>query len=229
MSNINVKLADSLNNDWKMVLNSSLSAIYFQELIQFLDTEFATHVIFPPAKLIFSAFQHSSFQKTKVVIIGQDPYHGAGQAQGLSFSVPKNFPLPPSLRNIYKELYNDLKLIRLNGDLSPWANQGVLLLNTVLTVRSGEPGSHAKKGWEKFTEEVISQLSQQKEAVVFVLWGAYAQKLAKHIDPQKHFVIQAAHPSPLSANRGGFFGTKPFSKINEYLVETGQEAIDWSL
>jgi uracil-DNA glycosylase len=163
------------------------------------------------------------------VIIGQDPYHGVGQAQGLSFSVPKNFPLPPSLRNIYKELFNDLKLIRLSGDLSPWANQGVLLLNTVLTVRSGEPGSHAKKGWEKFTEEVISQLSQQKEAVVFVLWGAYAQKLAKHIDSQKHFVIQAAHPSPLSANRGGFFGTKPFSKINEYLVETGQEAIDWAL
>ena len=229
MSNINVKLADSLNNDWKMVLNSSLSAIYFQELILFLDTEIATHEIFPPAKFIFSAFQHSSFQKTKVVIIGQDPYHGVGQAQGLSFSVPKNFPLPPSLRNIYKELFNDLKLIRLSGDLSPWANQGVLLLNTVLTVRSGEPGSHAKKGWEKFTEEVISQLSQQKEAVVFVLWGAYAQKLAKHIDSQKHFVIQAAHPSPLSANRGGFFCTKPFSKINEYLVETGQEAIDWAL
>ena len=229
MSNINVKLADSLNNDLKMVLNSSLSAIYFQELILFLDTEIATHEIFPPAKFIFSAFQHSSFQKTKVVIIGQDPYHGVGQAQGLSFSVPKNFPLPPSLRNIYKELFNDLKLIRLSGDLSPWANQGVLLLNTVLTVRSGEPGSHAKKGWEKFTEEVISQLSQQKEAVVFVLWGAYAQKLAKHIDSQKHFVIQAAHPSPLSANRGGFFGTKPFSKINEYLVASGQEAIDWAL
>jgi uracil-DNA glycosylase len=229
MSNINVKLADSLNNDWKMVLNSLLSAIYFQELILFLDTEIATHEIFPPAKFIFSAFQHSSFQKTKVVIIGQDPYHGVGQAQGLSFSVPKNFPLPPSLRNIYKELFNDLKLIRLSGDLSPWANQGVLLLNTVLTVRSGEPGSHAKKGWEKFTEAVISQLSQKKEAVVFVLWGAYAQKLAKHIDSQKHFVIQAAHPSPLSANRGGFFGTKPFSKINEYLVETGQVAIDWAL
>jgi uracil-DNA glycosylase len=228
MSNIKVNLADSLNNDWKKVLNSSFSAIYFQELGQFLETEIATQNIFPPAKLIFSAFQHSSFQKTKVVIIGQDPYHGVGQAQGLSFSVPKNCPLPPSLRNIYKELYNDLKLIRFNGELSTWANQGVLLLNTVLTVRSGEPGSHAKKGWERFTEEVISLLSQQKEAVVFVLWGAYAQKLAKHIDAQKHFVIQTAHPSPLSANRGGFFGTKPFSRINEYLVETGQEAIDWA-
>ena len=164
-----------------------------------------------------------------MVIIGQDPYHGPGQAQGLSFSVPPNFPLPPSLRNIYKELYNDLKVIRMNGDLSPWANQGVLLLNAVLTVRSGEPGSHAKRGWEKFTEEVISQLSQEKESVVFVLWGAYAQKLAKHIDSQKHLIIQAVHPSPLSANRGGFFGTKPFSKINQYLVETGHEAIDWGV
>ena len=229
MSNINVKLVDSLNNDWEKVLYSSFSATYFQELIQFLDTEIATHEIFPSAKLIFSAFQHSSFQKTKVVIIGQDPYHGPGQAQGLSFSVPPNFPLPPSLRNIYKELYNDLEVIRMNGNLSPWANQGVLLLNAVLTVRSGEPGSHAKRGWEKFTEEVISQLSQEKESVVFVLWGAYAQKLAKHIDSQKHLIIQAAHPSPLSANRGGFFGTKPFSKINQYLVETGQEAIDWGI
>ena len=229
MSNINVKLVDSLNNDWEKVLYSSFSATYFQELIQFLDTEIATHEIFPSAKLIFSAFQHSSFQKTKVVIIGQDPYHGPGQAQGLSFSVPPNFPLPPSLRNIYKELYNDLAVIRMNGNLSPWANQGVLLLNAVLTVRSGEPGSHAKRGWEKFTEEVISQLSQEKESVVFVLWGAYAQKLAKHIDSQKHLIIQAAHPSPLSANRGGFFGTKPFSKINQYLVETGQEAIDWGI
>ena len=229
MSNINVKLVDSLNNDWEKVLYSSFSATYFQELIQFLDTEIATHEIFPSAKLIFSAFQLSSFQKTKVVIIGQDPYHGPGQAQGLSFSVPPNFPLPPSLRNIYKELYNDLEVIRMNGNLSPWANQGVLLLNAVLTVRSGEPGSHAKRGWEKFTEEVISQLSQEKESVVFVLWGAYAQKLAKHIDSQKHLIIQAAHPSPLSANRGGFFGTKPFSKINQYLVETGQEAIDWGI
>ena len=229
MSNINVKLVDSLNNDWEKVLYSSFSATYFQELIQFLDTEIATHEIFPSAKLIFSAFQHSSFQKTKVVIIGQDPYHGPGQAQGLSFSVPPNFPLPPSLRNIYKELYNDLEVIRMNGNLSPWANQGVLLLNAVLTVRSGEPGSHAKRGWEKFTEKVISQLSQEKESVVFVLWGAYAQKLAKHIDSQKHLIIQAAHPSPLSANRGGFFGTKPFSKINQYLVETGQEAIDWGI
>ncbi|MEY2761321.1 MAG: uracil-DNA glycosylase [Bacteroidota bacterium] len=228
MSNLKVKLADSLNNDWKKVLNSSLTSPYFSELCSFLSLEYGQKDIFPPIHQVFSAFYRCSFQQTKVVIIGQDPYHGEGQAQGLSFSVPQNFPLPPSLKNIYKELYADLKVIRYSGDLSSWADQGVLLLNSVLTVRSGEPGSHAKRGWEQFSEEVIIQLSQQKESIVFVLWGAYAQKLAKQIDAQKHFIIQAAHPSPLSANRGGFFGTKPFSKINEYLVQSGQEGIDWA-
>jgi len=197
------------------------------ELCLFLETEFDQKVVFPPLDLVFTSFQRCSFQQTKVVIIGQDPYHGLGQAQGLSFSVPDNFPLPPSLRNIYKELFSDLKVVRYSGNLSSWADQGVLLYNSVLTVRSGEPGSHAKRGWEQFTEEVITILSQQKESVVFVLWGSYAQKLAKHIDAQKHFIIQASHPSPLSANRGGFFGTKPFSKINEYLLARGQEGIDW--
>lgn len=229
MSNLKVKLVESLNNDWEKVLNSSFSASYFSDLCQFLGTELSTQVVFPPTNQIFAAFQASSFQHTQVVIVGQDPYHGVGQAQGLSFSVPSAFPLPPSLRNIHKELYDDLKVIRRDGDLRAWAIQGVLLLNSVLTVRSGEPGSHAKQGWEKLTEEVIIQLSQRKESVVFVLWGAYAQKLAKHIDEQKHLVIQAAHPSPLSANRGGFFGTKPFSKINQYLVEMGKEPIDWAL
>lgn len=229
MSNLKVKLVESLNNDWEKVLNSSFSAPYFSALCQFLEIELTNRTIFPPVDRIFAAFQYGSFQQTKVVIIGQDPYHGAGQAHGLSFSVPPNFPLPPSLRNIYKELYADLKLIRHSGDLCTWADQGVLLLNSVLTVRAGEPGSHAKQGWEKFTEEVIIQLSQEKESVVFVLWGGYAQKLAKHIDKQKHLVIQAAHPSPLSANRGGFFGTKPFSKINRYLIEMGREPIDWAL
>jgi uracil-DNA glycosylase len=228
MSNLKVKLVESLNNDWEKVLNSSISAHYFSDLCLFLETELSTQVIFPPRNHIFAAFQASSFQHTKVVIVGQDPYHGEGQAQGLSFSVPSAFPVPPSLRNIYKELFDDLKAIRPDGDLRAWASQGVLLLNSVLTVRSGEPGSHAKQGWEKFTEEVIIQLSQQKESVVFVLWGAYAQKLAKHIDEQKHLVIQAAHPSPLSANRGGFLGTKPFSQINRYLVEMGKEPIDWA-
>lgn len=227
MCNLKVKLADSLNNDWKKVLNSSISSPYFTDLSLFLASEFDQKEIFPPVDLIFSAFQHCSFQDTKVVIIGQDPYHGLGQAQGLSFSVPSAFPLPPSLRNIYKELYDDLKVIRCDGDLSSWAEQGVLLLNSVLTVRSGEPNSHAKQGWEEFTQNVICNLSEQKQNVIFVLWGAYAQKLAKHIDSSKHLIIQASHPSPLSANRGGFFGTKPFSKINEYLLASGQEGIDW--
>jgi uracil-DNA glycosylase len=229
MNNIAVKLAESLDNDWKKVLKSSFSTPDFQDLGLFLETEIRTDKIFPPISHVFSAFQRCSFEQTKVVIIGQDPYHGLGQAQGLSFSVPSSFPLPPSLRNIYKELYNDLKVIRMDGDLNSWSDQGVLLLNAVLTVRSGQPGSHAKRGWEQFTEEVIIQLSQQKDSVVFVLWGAYAQKLAKFINPDRHLIIKAAHPSPLSANRGGFFGTKPFSRINEYLLATGQEGIDWAL
>ena len=227
MCNLKVKLADSLNNDWKKVLNSSISSPYFTDLSLFLASEFDQKEIFPPVDLIFSAFQHCSFQDTKVVIIGQDPYHGLGQAQGLSFSVPSAFPLPPSLRNIYKELYSDLKVVRYSGDLSSWAEQGVLLLNSVLTVRSGEPNSHAKQGWEEFTQNVIRNLSEQKQNVIFVLWGAYAQKLAKHIDSSKHLIIQASHPSPLSANRGGFFRTKPFSQINQYLLASGQEGIDW--
>ena len=227
MNNVGVKLAETLNNDWKMVLNSTMSEAYFQDLALFLDKDVNSYDVFPPIDQIFAAFQRCSFEQTKVVIIGQDPYHGAGQAQGLSFSVPPAFPLPPSLRNIYKELYDDLKVIRNDGDLRSWADQGVLLLNAVLTVRSGEPNSHAKRGWEEFTQEVIQILNEEKENVIFVLWGAYAQKLGKYIDPQRHFIIQAAHPSPLSANRGGFFKTKPFSKINEHLVGSGQEVIEW--
>ena len=227
MNNLGVKLAETLNNDWKTVLNSTFSASYFQNVGLFLEKEFIAYDIFPPIDQIFSAFQHCSFEQTKVVIIGQDPYHGAGQAQGLSFSVPPAFPLPPSLRNIYKELYEDLKIFRMNGDLRSWADQGVLLLNAVLTVRSGEANSHSKQGWEEFTQEVISILNDEKQNVVFVFWGAYAQKLSKLIDSQRHFIIEAAHPSPLSANRGGFFGTKPFSKINEYLVGSGQTPIEW--
>ncbi|MCZ2476664.1 uracil-DNA glycosylase [Aquirufa antheringensis] len=229
MINVGVKLAETLNNDWKMVLNSTMSEAYFQDLALFLDKDVNSYVVYPPIDQILAAFHRCSFEQTKVVIIGQDPYHGAGQAQGLSFSVPSSFPLPPSLRNIYKELYDDLRIIRNDGDLRSWADQGVLLLNAVLTVRSGEPNSHATRGWEEFTQQVIQILNEEKENVVFVLWGAYAQKLGKYIDPQRHFIIQAAHPSPLSANRGGFFKTKPFSKINQYLTESGQEVIDWAL
>jgi uracil-DNA glycosylase len=227
MNNLGVKLAETLNNDWKTVLNSTFSAAYFQNLGLFLEKEYISYDIFPPLDQIFTAFQRCSFTQTKVVIIGQDPYHGLGQAHGLSFSVPPSFPLPPSLRNIYKELYEDLKIFRMNGDLRSWADQGVLLLNAVLTVRSGEANSHSKQGWEEFTQEVISILNDEKQNVVFVFWGAYAQKLSKLIDSQRHFIIEAAHPSPLSANRGGFFGTKPFSKINEYLVGSGQIPIEW--
>lgn len=227
MNNLGVKLAETLNNDWKTVLNSTFSAAYFQNLGLFLEKEFISYDIFPPLDQIFTAFQRCSFTQTKVVIIGQDPYHGLGQAQGLSFSVPPSFPLPPSLRNIYKELYEDLKIFRMNGDLRSWADQGVLLLNAVLTVRSGEANSHSKQGWEEFTQEVIRTLNDEKQNVVFVFWGAYAQKLSKLIDPQRHFIIEAAHPSPLSANRGGFFKTRPFSKINEYLVGSGQIPIEW--
>lgn len=229
MNNLAVKLAESLDNDWKMVLKSSFSAPYFQDLGLFLDKEYGSNEIFPPSGYVFAAFQQCNFEQTKVVIIGQDPYHGDGQAQGLSFSVPSSFPLPPSLRNIYKELYSDLKVVRYSGDLSNWAKQGVLLLNSVLTVRSGQPGSHAQQGWEEFTQDVIQKLSEDKLHVVFVLWGAYAQKLAKFINPERHLIIQAAHPSPLSANRGGFFGTKPFSQINQYLLASGQEGVDWAL
>ena len=227
MNNLAVKLAETLNNDWKTVLNSTFSAAYFQNLGLFLEKEYISYDIFPPLDQIFTAFQRCSFTQTKVVIIGQDPYHGLGQAQGLSFSVPPTFPLPPSLLNIYKELYEDLKIFRMNGDLRSWADQGVLLLNAVLTVRSGEANSHSKQGWEEFTQEVIRTLNDEKQNVVFVFWGAYAQKLSKLIDPQRHFIIEAAHPSPLSANRGGFFKTRPFSKINEYLVGSGQIPIEW--
>jgi uracil-DNA glycosylase len=227
MNNLAVKLAESLDNDWKKVLKSSFSAPYFQDLGLFLDKEYGSNEIFPPLGHVFAAFQQCNFEQTKVVIIGQDPYHGDGQAQGLSFSVPSSFTLPPSLRNIYKELYSDLKVVRYSGDLSNWAKQGVLLLNSVLTVRSGQPGSHAKQGWEEFTQDVIQKLSEDKLHVVFVLWGAYAQKLAKFINTERHLIIQAAHPSPLSANRGGFFGTKPFSQINHYLLASGQEGVDW--
>lgn len=228
MNNLAVKLAESLDNDWKKVLKSSFSTPYFQDLGLFLEKEYGSNEIFPPLGHVFAAFQQCNFEQTKVVIIGQDPYHGDGQAQGLSFSVPSSFSLPPSLRNIYKELYSDLKVVRYSGDLSNWATQGVLLLNSVLTVRSGQPGSHAKQGWEEFTQDVIQKLSEEKLHVVFVLWGAYAQKLGKFINPERHLIIQAAHPSPLSANRGGFFGTKPFSQINQYLLANGQEGIDWS-
>jgi uracil-DNA glycosylase len=212
---------------WKEKLNAEFEKAYFQELTKFVKSEYATHMVFPPGKEIFRAFDKCDFDQVKVVIIGQDPYHGAGQANGLCFSVRDGVKLPPSLVNIYKEIKNDLgKPIPTSGELERWARQGVLLLNATLTVRSSSPGSHQKKGWEEFTDAVIQKISSEKENVVFILWGAYAQKKGEIIDRSKHHVIMSPHPSPFSADRG-FFGSKPFSKTNTYLESKGITTIDW--
>ena len=182
---------------------------------------------FPEEHNIFKAFELCPFEKTKVVIIGQDPYHGPNQAMGLSFSVPQHIKIPPSLRNIFKELYSDLKIEKTHGDLTSWAEQGVLLLNSVLTVEPGKPNSHKNIGWESFTDEIIHILNSKKENIVFILWGKYAQKKASAVDSKKHLVLCAHHPSPLSANRGGFFGCKHFSQCNEYLISKQLDPIHW--
>ncbi|MFV0172320.1 uracil-DNA glycosylase [Empedobacter falsenii] len=214
---------------WKEVLKDEFEKDYFIKLIDFVRDEYQTKTIYPPASKIFSAFDNTSFDNVKVVLIGQDPYHGEGQANGLSFSVADGIKLPPSLRNIYKELKNDLDIeIATSGNLEPWAKQGVLLLNATLTVEASNPGSHQKKGWEKFTDAVIQQLSDKKDNVVFILWGAYAQKKGSKIDRFKHFVIESAHPSPLGAYRG-FWGSKPFSKTNSFLEAKNIQPIDWKI
>lgn len=227
---MNAWLPQHLAGEWKALCQREMSKPYFQQLANFLAArETAGATIFPPKADWFNAFVHTPYAEVKVVILGQDPYHGAGQAHGLSFSVPAETPLPPSLRNIYKELSADLSIaMPSTGNLTPWAQQGVLLLNAVLTVEEKQAGSHAKQGWEIFTDNVIAHLAEHKQGLVFVLWGAYAQQKAKHIDLSSHKVIAAPHPSPLSAHRG-FFGTRPFSQINEYFVAQGREAIDWHL
>lgn len=212
---------------WKERLSAEFTKPYFQELTSFVRQEYSAHTVFPPGKEIFRAFDKCDFDKVKVVIIGQDPYHGPGQANGLCFSVRERVKIPPSLINIYKEIKNDLgKPFPVSGELERWAEQGVLLLNATLTVRASSPGSHQKKGWEIFTDAVIKTVSDEKENVVFILWGAYAQKKGEVIDRSKHHVIMSPHPSPFSADRG-FFGSKPFSKTNDYLKSKGLEAIDW--
>ncbi len=217
----------SIAPSWKEKLRAEFEKAYFQELINFVKAEYRTQQVFPPGKEIFRAFDQCDFNDVKVVIIGQDPYHGPGQANGLCFSVREGVRIPPSLMNIYKEIQNDLgKPIPETGDLERWARQGVLLLNATLTVRASTPGSHQKKGWEEFTDAVINCISTHKEHVVFILWGAYAQKKGEVIDRQKHLVIASAHPSPFSADRG-FFGSKPFSKTNNYLKSKGLKEIDW--
>ena len=220
----------SMEKSWKTELASEFSAAYYEQLLSFLRSEKDHHLItFPKSNQIYQAFHQTPFEKVKVVIIGQDPYHGKDQAQGLSFSVPSGLRIPPSLKNIFKELQSDLGIkIPQNGDLSFWAQQGVFLLNATLTVRAHTAGSHQEKGWEQFTDAVIKKLSEKRNGIVFMLWGNYAQKKELLIDQNIHFVLKAAHPSPFSAYRG-FFGCKHFSKANEILKKLGQKAINWEL
>jgi uracil-DNA glycosylase len=223
---MDVKIEDS----WKTVLKNEFSKPYFLEAVTFLKTERALgKIIYPPGSLIFNSFNTTPFQQVKVVLLGQDPYHGKGQAHGLSFSVPEGVKPPPSLMNIFKELHDDIGIpFPLHGNLTRWAQQGVLLLNASLSVRENEPLSHSSIGWTLFTDSVISKISSEKQHVVFLLWGKYAQQKQELIDETKHLVLKAAHPSPFSAY-SGFFGCRHFSKTNEYLVKNGLDPIDWSL
>ena len=216
-----------LGNDWDNILKDEFEKPYYLALRQFLKSEYSARRIYPDMNDIFNALKYTSFKDTKVVIIGQDPYHGAGQAHGLCFSVKEGVQFPPSLRNIFKELYTDVgKEIPPHGELTQWAKQGVLLLNAVLTVREGEPTSHSKMGWETFTDRVISELNKKDTPVIFLLWGAYAQKKAEIITNPIHKKLLSVHPSPLSASRG-FFGCRHFSKTNQLLKQSGLEPIDW--
>ena len=221
-------MQDVLEKSWQNQLVSQLEASYFKELTRFVRQDYRQFACYPPAKDIFNALDATPFESTRVVILGQDPYHGAGQAHGLSFSVPEGVAHPPSLINIFKELEEDTgKPYPNSGSLISWAKQGVLLLNATLSVRAGLAGSHQKKGWEQFTDAVIASLSDNKKGVVFMLWGNYAKKKGKHIDRSKHLVLEAGHPSPLSASRGLWFGNKHFSKANAYLKHRGGTQINW--
>jgi len=212
---------------WKEVLQDEFDRPYFELLTRFVRKEYETQTIYPPARLIFNAFNLCPFDKAKVVIIGQDPYHGYGQAHGLCFSVNDGVQFPPSLINIFKEIEDDLSIpFPKSGNLERWAKQGVLLLNATLTVRSGQAGSHQQKGWEEFTDCVIKRLADHREGLVFMLWGSYAQRKGLVIDTSKHLVLQAVHPSPLSAHRG-FLGCKHFSQANAYLQKRGETPIQW--
>lgn len=217
--------------DWKLALADELTSQNMDNLREFLRQEYsAGKTIYPKGSQMFNAFNLTPLSEVKVVILGQDPYHGPGQAMGLSFSVPKIIPKPPSLNNILKEMADDIGTVpSRHGDLTHWAKQGVLLLNASLTVEEGDAGSHQGKGWEQFTDAVIDVINKQTEHTVFILWGSKAKLKGKFIDTDKHLILSAVPPSPLAANRGGFFGTKPFSKANEYLIQHGKSAIDWQL
>ncbi|QOD61223.1 uracil-DNA glycosylase [Polaribacter haliotis] len=219
-----VKIADS----WKNILQNEFEKPYFKELINFVKNEYQNHTCYPKGQDIFASFDFCSFDDLKVVIIGQDPYHGPNQANGLCFSVKDGIKHPPSLINIFKEISTDLETeYPTSGNLEKWAKQGVLLLNATLTVRAHEAGSHQKEGWETFTDEVIKQISKENENIVFLLWGGFAKKKAKLIDKKKHFILESGHPSPLSANRGYWFGNKHFSKTNEILKDLRKKEIEW--
>jgi len=222
-------MAANLNNDWQDIIGDEFDKPYYQELRAFLKIEYGTQTIYPDKHDIFNAFRLTPYSEIKVVLIGQDPYHGPGQAHGLSFSVKPGIPAPPSLINIFKEMHDDLGIpIPNHGFLESWAKQGVLLLNTVLTVRAGEAHSHRMKGWETFTDEVIRAINLKNEPVVFWLWGKPAQDKEKLITNPLHLILKAPHPSPLSVYRG-FYGCKPFSKTNEFLIKIGKAPIDWTL
>ena len=217
----------NIEKSWHNLLENEFKKEYFLNLADFVISEYKSQIIYPPKNLIFNGFNQCSFNDVNVVIIGQDPYHGDGQAHGLSFSVPNKIKIPPSLQNILKELYSDLSIeIQNKGNLTKWSQQGVLLLNSILTVRRGVPGSHRMIGWEIFTDRVINLISQNKKNIVFILWGVYAQKKGKYIDRNNHLVIESAHPSPFSVNKG-FFGSKPFSKTNDYLRFHKKKEINW--
>lgn len=218
-----------LKNDWAKVLQEEFTKPYYMQLREFLKYEYSNFTVYPDMYDIFNALHYTPFSDVKVVILGQDPYHGPNQAHGLSFSVKPGVPHPPSLRNIFQELHNDLGCpIPKSGSLVPWAKQGVLLLNTVLTVRAGQAHSHKGKGWEIFTDRVIESLNEKRDPVVYILWGSAAQSKIGLIDTTKHYIVKSPHPSPLSAHRG-FFGSKPFSKTNDFLRSIGKTEIDWAL
>lgn len=221
---MNVKINDS----WAERLGNEFAQPYFSQLTDFVRHEYATTTCYPPGRLIFNAFNLCPFDSVKVVIIGQDPYHEAGQAMGLSFSVPDGVAMPPSLQNIFKEIQGDLGIgVPKSGNLTRWAEQGVLLLNATLTVRAHQAGSHQRHGWERFTDAAISRLSKGRDHLVFILWGGYARSKASLIDRSRHLVLESVHPSPLSANRGGWFGNHHFSRCNEYLAGHGMGPINW--
>jgi uracil-DNA glycosylase len=216
-----------IEQSWKTILSEEFEKEYFKDLVEFVKSEYKSHTIYPAGKYIFSAFDHCKFDDLKVVIIGQDPYHGLGQANELCFSVSDGIKKPPSLVNIFKEIQDDLGIpIPESGNLERWAKQGILLLNATLTVRANQAGSHQKKGWETFTDAVIKKISDTKEGIVFILWGAYAQRKGAVIKGDKHCILESAHPSPFSAYNG-FFGNKHFSKTNQYLKKTGKTPISW--